>query len=290
MKRVRFMAILFLVSGVVRPAAANNCQVSATNIQFASYTGSTVDIAGTITANCSGNIPTFTIGIDAGTGSGATVNNRIMTGPGGASLGYYLFRNAARTMNTGATRRGSIRYPALAPGGLQILQSTPGFFNQFPAPGSYVDTVLNIHVIASEGTTATAKFSVAATIVNACNISATNLAFGTYTGTLTNSASTISVLCTNSTGYNVGLDAGKGSGATVAKRRMTGPGGTSLTYELFRNLGRTLNWGNTVGTDTVAGTGSGSVQAIMVYGQIPAGQNDGAPGNYTDTITATITY
>jgi spore coat protein U-like protein len=49
------------------------------------------------------------------------------------------------------------------------------------------------------------------------------------------------------------------------------------------------NWGNTVGTDTVAGTGNGAAQALTVYGQIAAGLYV-TPGSYTDTITATVTY
>ena len=48
-------------------------------------------------------------------------------------------------------------------------------------------------------------------------------------------------------------------------------------------------WGNTVSTDTVAGTGNGSGQSYTVYGRIPA-QTTPAPGNYADTITVTVTY
>jgi spore coat protein U-like protein len=70
---------------------------------------------------------------------------------------------------------------------------------------------------------------------------------------------------------------------------MTGPGSAKLGYKLFRDSGHTLNWGNTVGTDTVTGTGKGSIQAVAIYGQLPAGQYV-APGSYADTITATITY
>jgi spore coat protein U-like protein len=70
---------------------------------------------------------------------------------------------------------------------------------------------------------------------------------------------------------------------------MTGPGAALLNYSLFSNSGMTTNWGNTVGTDTVPGAGTGTVQAITVYGQVAAGQYL-APGAYTDTITATVTY
>jgi spore coat protein U-like protein len=70
---------------------------------------------------------------------------------------------------------------------------------------------------------------------------------------------------------------------------MTGPSSSLLSYKLFSNSGYTTNWGNTVGTDTVAGTGSGVSQTLTVYGQIPA-QQFVRPGCYTDTVVATLTY
>lgn len=137
--------------------------------------------------------------------------------------------------------------------------------------------------------TNTSSFTVNSTVQATCTITTTNLAFGTYTGTQTDATSTVTATCTNTTPYNVGLNAGTASGATVTTRQMTGPSGTLLSYALFRDAARTQNWGNTVSTDTVAGTGNGSAQAITVYGRVAAGQFV-TPGAYTDTITATITY
>ena len=54
-----------------------------------------------------------------------------------------------------------------------------------------------------EAATATTTFQVTAT----CLISATNLAFGAYTGTQTDATSTVTVTCTNTTPYNIGLNA-----------------------------------------------------------------------------------
>jgi spore coat protein U-like protein len=68
---------------------------------------------------------------------------------------------------------------------------------------------------------------------------------------------------------------------------MTGSGGGTLNYSLFRETGRTSNWGNTGTTDTVSG--SGLLQTITVYGRIPAGQTP-IVGVYTDTVTVTLTY
>lgn len=139
------------------------------------------------------------------------------------------------------------------------------------------------------GATGTATFQVTATVSASCLISATNLSFGAYTGSVMTAASTLSVDCTTNTPYNIGLNAGTSAGATVTTRAMTGPGGATLAYALYRDGGYTQNWGNTVGTDTVAGTGTGATQTLTVYGQMPAGQLV-APGGYTDTITATISY
>jgi spore coat protein U-like protein len=75
----------------------------------------------------------------------------------------------------------------------------------------------------------------------------------------------------------------------VTNRSMTGPAKALLHYQLFSNSGYTTNWGNTVGTDTLAGTGNGTTQPLTVYGQIPA-QQLATPGSYTDTIIVSVTY
>ena len=138
--------------------------------------------------------------------------------------------------------------------------------------------------------TAASTFTVSATVQATCLITANNLAFGTYTGVLLNGTSTINVTCTNTTPYNVGLNPGVATGATVTTRKMsaTAPVAT-LSYALFSNAGMTTNWGQTIATDTVVGTGNGASQTLTVYGQVAAGQFV-APNRYTDTVTATITY
>ncbi len=141
--------------------------------------------------------------------------------------------------------------------------------------------------------TATTTFAVTASVTANCTISASPLAFGAYTGAVVNNQTTLSVTCTNTTPYSVGLSAGTSTGATVSTRKMTGAASTAnlLNYSLFRDSGRTLNWGvTTTGTpDVQPGTGNGTAQSITVYGQVPAGQNV-APDNYSDTITATVNY
>jgi spore coat protein U-like protein len=139
--------------------------------------------------------------------------------------------------------------------------------------------------------TATSTFTVQMTVTSSCVINSTStLDFGT-TGVLTanvDNASTLAVQCTNTTPYNIGLDAGLGTGATVAVRKLTN-GSKTINYSLYTTSARTTVWGNTVGTDTVAGAGNGASQTYTVYGRVPA-QTTPAPAAYTDTITVTVTY
>jgi spore coat protein U domain-containing protein, fimbrial subunit CupE1/2/3/6 len=141
------------------------------------------------------------------------------------------------------------------------------------------------------GSTTTTTFQTQITIQATCTIiSASTLDFGTQ-GVLSanvDQTSTLQVQCTNTTPYNIGLDAGTGSGATVTTRKMTN-GGATINYSLYTNSGRTTVWGNTVGTDTVAATGNGASQSYTIFGRVPP-QTTPAPGTYTDTITVTVTY
>jgi len=148
---------------------------------------------------------------------------------------------------------------------------------------------LGLSPMPANASTASATFTVSTTIAATCVLSTTPLSFGTYSGLILQATATGSGTCTNTTPYNVGLSAGLATGATVTTRRMTGPGGALLSYELFSDTGRTINWGTTIGTDTVASTGTGATQNFTVYGQIPAGQFYQS-GVYNDTITVTVTW
>ncbi|MFC3165944.1 Csu type fimbrial protein [Ciceribacter thiooxidans] len=144
----------------------------------------------------------------------------------------------------------------------------------------------------AQAQTATDIFTVRIQITAECLInSTTTLNFGAsgVLSSATTGTSEITVQCTNGTTYNVGLNEGLGIGATVASRRMTGPGSATVTYSLYSDVAHTTVWGQTIGTDTVSGTGTGASQVYTVYGQVPA-QSTPAAGTYSDTITVTVTY
>jgi len=145
---------------------------------------------------------------------------------------------------------------------------------------------------------ATAIFSNCGTGWAACTVTATPVAFGQYRPTssvATTTSGTITLVCTQLLtllpSYTISLSAGGGS--TYGNRRLAS-GTVFLRYQLYRDAGRQVVWGDGSGgsstlTDTVLLSLLSSGKSYTVYGAISAGQNV-APGIYTDTILVTVTY
>jgi spore coat protein U-like protein len=288
MRRGWFIAALCVVASAVRPAAAVSCTAYASGIVFAVYSGLRVDVTGTITVTCTSGTA-YHIGLNAGNTPGATITNRQMFGGEGGqnSLGYQLFNDAARTINWGDSS-GTNWVTGTGSGSAQqytIYARIPA--NESAPQGSYTDTITAS--VTGSFTTATAQFSVTATYAPGCSVAAGDLAFGAYSGASINSTSTIAVICSPGTKYDIGLSAGTSTGATVTNRSMTGPDGVLLHYGLFQDARRSQNWGNTPGVDTESGSGNGKLRPTIVFGQLPGGQS-APPGAYSDTITVTVTY
>ena len=147
-----------------------------------------------------------------------------------------------------------------------------------------------------------------------CTISATPVAFGTYTplqpGALIG-AGTMTAICTVNSHRNtltVDLFAGvtvasaaasAGTSASFTTRTMTTTVGTTvypLNYNLYQDAANTLIWGDGTGgsqADTVTLTRHGNNNTITtnitVYGAVAPAQ-DPAPGIYTDGITVTVNF
>ncbi len=249
------------------------------NMNLGIYTGAlSTDGSTSMRVNCTILSPDYTISLNAGTGTGATISTRKMTGPASAILNYGLFRDAAHAQNWGNTAGVDT-----ASGSGLVLVRDFTIYPQIPAgqlvaPGTYVDTI----------STASRSFTVTAVVQAMCQIAATNLAFGTYTGTTLDAVSTLTVTCTKTTPYYVNLSDGQHPDGSFLPRA-SGPGGVLLSYTMFREAARSSRWGNTYNLDGVAGTGSGNAQALTVYGRVAAGQFV-TPGAYTDTVIATVTY
>ena len=65
-----------------------------------------------------------------------------------------------------------------------------------------------------------------------------------------------------------------------------------VNYELYSDSGRTDPWTSetpVTGTGIVSGGAASKDQTVTVYGRVPP-QNTPTPGDYTDTVTATVTF
>ena len=139
----------------------------------------------------------------------------------------------------------------------------------------------------------TTTFDVTMGVVADCTIATSAMDFGAARGVLStalSATSNINVICTNTTPYNLGLNAGTGAGSSGTTRYMSGTGSNTGTvrFHLFQALG-TTPWGDTQGTNTQGGTGNGTQQTLTVFGEIPA-QNAPTPDSYKSTITATVYF
>jgi spore coat protein U-like protein len=102
------------------------------------------------------------------------------------------------------------------------------------------------------------------------------------------------VLCTKTTPFTVALNGGTTTGGNVGQRLLAN-GANTLQYNLFIANTYATVWGDGTGTSVTqsgAGLGLGTAVPLTVYGQLPDNAtNQGAvPGNYTDTITVSVSY
>lgn len=146
----------------------------------------------------------------------------------------------------------------------------------------------------TQAATDTANLSVQLIVSSSCAIgTVSNLNFGTAATPLTANidvSTSLDVTCSNGTTYDIGLNAGTTAGGSIATRLMFNAGnGEDVAYRMYTDAGRTANWGNTVGADTVNATGNGASQSYTIYGRVPP-QTTPTAATYTDTVTVTVTY
>lgn len=309
-------AIVMLIVGCAAPgtASAQSCSFTMTNLAFgnvSTITGAPVDANAIVTANCSG-FSTSSVRMCLSFGA-VNFNPRTLPGPSGKSLNYGIYTDAAHTIIWGTYASSTypaniIDLPLISGSGSttvtaygRILAGQTGAIT-----GTYSQQFTTNDVVfwwagfngtpPACGTITPSQrvpFLVSATVVADCNITANPLAFPAVTA-LANAVSAttkVSVTCVSNAPYTVALDGGTTPGASTTNRLMQLNGGTStVSYGLYKDAAWTQVWGDgTGGTTTNAGTGTGGAQTFTVYGRVPS-QPVPPPGNYSDTITATVSF
>lgn len=265
---------------------------------------------------CTWSSVTLTPSVQVCLNVGAT-SPRFMSN-GTNTMQYDLYRDAAHSLIWGSVYNGTtpIAVQLAKPASGTSASKTVSYYGLIAANQPTVPTVNNSSTVYSQGfganqtslnygfygllapacTSLTASngtfpFTASATVVNNCLISATDVSFGSAGVLRSNLTATgsISARCTNGDAFRISLNGGS-SGNVAARTLQRQGGGGAVSYQLYTDSARGIPWGDgTAGTSMVTGTGSGNAQAINVYGLVPA-QATPAPGNYSDTITATIVF
>ena len=126
--------------------------------------------------------------------------------------------------------------------------------------------------------TATANLTVQIQITASCTINAASLTFTSTASTSLTSAAvtgntTVSVTCSNTSPYSIGM----GQGANYSAGRTAWPAAATTFLMAYTSIPRYLHpWTTgassttcTVANDCYLGTGNGSAQSVTIYGQVP---------------------
>jgi spore coat protein U-like protein len=151
---------------------------------------------------------------------------------------------------------------------------------------SFLASALAVRSVAAA--TASASFSVSATVQASCVAAVTATAIKTY-NEATDAASAVSVDCSNSAPYSVSLDSGLVHDAAVALRPMTRSRFALLGYPLSSNPRGIANWGQAVTPDTSTWFGS-DLNSLLVTNRRYSAAQCATPGAYLDTMIVVVTY
>lgn len=319
MKRLVLVLVLAALAGLPCCAHAQSCSATVSAINFGSVSPvalGAVDTTGTVSVTCTWPAITLTPNALVCLNLGGTSPRSLVNGTN--ALQYDLYQDAAHSQVWGSIYYGTtpisltLSKPLLS----TDATSTVTIYGQIAANQPAVPTVNNSSTVYTQtfggNTTSinytfyllgspscssiptsdgTFPFSATATVVNNCYISATNLNFSTagVLNTTLNATGSINARCTNGDAWSIALNGGSNGNVAARTMQRSGGGGT-VSYQLYVDAAHTTPWGDgTGGTATATGTGTGEQQVISVYGVVPP-QTTPAPGNYSDTITATISF
>ncbi|CAB3761882.1 hypothetical protein B7G54_18895 [Burkholderia puraquae] len=318
------LALLILVAfiawcGSPRHALAESCTATASDVSFGSVSpisNAPVTATGTVSITCTWSTVSLTPNVVVCLNLGGTSPRSLVNGSN--AMQYDLYLDGGHSVAWGSVYSGTtpasvtLVKPALGTSASATVtvygqitgnqptvpttgNSTTTYSQQFGGNTTSLNTgfyLLGAPTCASlTASSGTFPFGATANVVNNCNISATNVSFGTasvLSGTLATTG-TITAQCTNGDAWKIALSAGS-SGNVMARQMQRSGGGGTIGYGLYTDATHAVAWGDGTGSSaTVTGVGTGTSQVVTVYGAVPA-QTTPAPGNYSDMITATISF
>lgn len=299
---------LFLVHLVPSNAHAATCTASIGDLAFGS-----VDTLSSTGASASTDIVLDCDDLTSGSSVAACIyigsrssSARVMTS-GTSELEYGLYADAGESIAWGtgsSSTSGSGQSLVLAAtsdgtasGSKTIYGAVPG--NQTSAAvGTYTAQIGDVSIYYAEADSLDCdspsgylstygSFSLSATVSANCNISVSDLNFGSVGMISENIEATaaLDVECTPGASYSIAL--GNGNNYSGSTRRMRSSAGNYVEYGLYQSANGTMPWGSTTTSDTLDGVATGS-DSQTIFGLVPP--QSATAGAYTDTVIVTITY
>lgn len=330
MKSVLFALGALLGLGWSADAQATTCSLAAGSVSTVSFgtvnpllSADTFADSNTVTVTC--NFTALALGarlcFNAGVGTISPSTAARALGAGAFRMNYNLYTDSGHSQvwsaaTTSAPTSVLLSGPAL--GGNASASFL--FYGKLPGGQSGVSTIGNANTLYSESYTGTAAYvdvsvgllatllincpiaaptfripiplTVQATVQKNCTINATNLAFppqGLLNHVVTANGQ-ITVRCTNNNAFSVALNGGSVAGNVAARKMKHATAADTVSYQLYQDGGYATVWGDGItGGTPLTGTGTGANQQFTVYGRVPV-QTTPRPGDYTDTVIATITF
>lgn len=150
----------------------------------------------------------------------------------------------------------------------------------------------------AQAATDTDTFDVTIEVTATCSVTAgggSDIDLGTATSAETNISgnSDITINCSNSIPYYLGLAPSNSATTGAGEMSPAGASPDTVTYQLRSTSGASGTvWGDTATSSAVgngvSGTGSGSDQTVTVYVTVPSANY--VPDTYSDTVTLTVNY
>ena len=318
LNRCCFALWLALLGGAA-PALAAGISCSSTSMTALNFgtinplAGTPTQVNATLTYSCTNSdtkAHAALVCFHIGEPGGRSWNPRLMLN-GANTLQFQLYQDSGLGTIWGSYGFGSPT-PLAVPIKLAAKASTSGtatLYGQVPGgqslaiPGAYTDvyqsgdTAVSIADVVGTTVPSTCSsswagvvfpFTVSTTVAKQCLVTAAsdvNLGSQLASATNVDANGNISVTCSNTTPYTVGLRPSNGS--TTGAGVMSAPAGNTdqVPYQLYRDAARTAAWGTAA---TASNTGSGAAQPFTVYVRVPSA--DYRPGSYSDTVTVVVNY
>ena len=314
------LALWLLAPGAAR---ADTCSAAMTDVVFSNVNpiaGADVYASGTLTVTCSFSalspntlLPTLAVCVSL---SGAGGSWRTMSN-GGSQLPFNLYTDSsysAASIWGSAATPGTAMFTYAGGGVLGLGSASKSWPVYGKIPGNAISAVpsgdglsyvadfsgkgtiqyafagLVTPVCTAGGASNSFAFQAKASMVSDCQIGVGQLAFGTsrVLATAVRANTTMSVVCSAGKAFQISLNGG--SYASGGARRMkNAASGETVAYQLSSSYDGN-GWGDgSGGTLPLGSTGTGAAQAITVYGRVSP-QSTPSPGDYKDTVTATLYF